>query len=93
MAAGRDASTTALRDVMTAPAETIEETAPIETALAVMRSGAFRRLPIVNQQGKLAGIVTLDDILLALAEQLKQIGQLVEQETPQAAAESAAQKP
>ncbi|MEX0679198.1 MAG: CBS domain-containing protein [Pirellulales bacterium] len=87
IAAGRDAYTTAIRDVMTPRPKTVLLETPIAQALSLMRDGAFRRLLIVNGDGQLAGIVTLDDILLFLSEQFGSVGKLLARETPQAAAE------
>ena len=39
-------------------------------------------LPVVNAQGRVIGLVSLDDILMLLAGELDEIGQLLEQETP-----------
>jgi len=36
----------------------------IHVALQSMRDGHVRRLPVVDHQGKLAGVVSMDDILL-----------------------------
>jgi CBS domain-containing protein len=76
-----------VRDVMTVAPKTATIDTPIETALLVMRSGRFRRLPVVDSSGKLLGLVTLDDILMLLAEEFMQIGRLLKRETPQAVVE------
>lgn len=86
LAAGRDPHTTTVREVMTAPVKTIEITGKITDALATMRGGAFRRLPVVDELGRLVGIVALDDILIHFVGQLQNVGQLLEKETPRAAA-------
>jgi CBS-domain-containing membrane protein len=64
------------------PRRRINEETPIECAIAMMRSGGFRRLPVVNQAGKLAGIVTLDDILALFAEDFVDVGLLLDKEAP-----------
>lgn len=86
VADGLDPFTTPVARVMTAPAKTISEKTPIEMALGLMRSGAFRRTPVVDADGRLVGIVTLDDILMLLADEFRQVGELLERETPAAAA-------
>jgi CBS domain-containing protein len=72
---------------MTPEPKTVSEETPIESALSLMRSGGFRRLPVVDQNGKLVGLVTLDDILMLLAEEFTDVGRLLARETPRAAAE------
>ena len=86
VAAGRDPFTTRVEDVMTREPRVISESSPLEDALSLMRSGAFRRLPVVDHQDRLVGIITLDDILMLLSEEFSQVGQLLHRETPYAAA-------
>ncbi len=87
LAEGLDCNTTLVRDVMTSHPKTIFENAPIEDALAIMRVGGFRRVPVVDTEEKLVGLVSLDDILMLLASEFTQIGKLVERETPRGIAE------
>jgi CBS domain-containing protein len=82
IAEGKSPHHTRVRDVMTPRPRTVAEETPIETAVAQMRSGAFRRLPVVDRSGKLVGIVSLDDVLALLAEELVDIGLLLEKESP-----------
>jgi CBS domain-containing protein len=78
---------TKIRDVMTITPQVVTEEAPIETALQIMRRGRFRRIPVVGRANKLLGLVTLDDVLMVLAEEFTQIGGLLKRETPQAVVE------
>lgn len=82
LARGQDPSQTSVGEVMTKEPKTVTEGTPIEQALALMRSGAFRRLPVVGGDGTLVGLVSLDDILSLLAEELREVGTLVEREMP-----------
>lgn len=59
-------------DIMTPDVVTARETEPIEAALKKMEEHGIRRLPVVDGNGALVGIVTLDDALQVLTEQ--QIG-------------------
>jgi CBS domain-containing protein len=86
VAAGGDPGAISVGDVMTAHPRTVSESTPIESALSLMCSGSFRRLPVINDDGKLVGIVSLDDVLALLAEEFELIGGLLERETPRAAA-------
>lgn len=40
----------------------------------------MRRLPVVNAKGRLIGIISLDDILLELTGQLRQVQKLLQAE-------------
>jgi CBS domain-containing protein len=86
LAAGRDASTTCVREVMTPSPKTVRESASLEQVLTLMQSGGFRRVPVVGDQGELIGMITLDDVLVWLADGFGLVGRLLERETPQAAA-------
>ena len=82
LAKGRIPTETSVVEIMTPAPKTVSEQTPIESALAIMRSGRFRRIPVVDHDNKLVGLVTLDDILMLLAEEFVQIGGLLERETP-----------
>lgn len=58
--------TTRVRDVMTKDPVTIEPDAPLGTAMAVMRERGVRHLPVVNDAGRLTGIITDRDLRGAL---------------------------
>lgn len=90
MAANKDPGTTAVSEVMTPDPHTVRDDTSIEAALSLMRSGGFRRLPVVDGGGQLVGLLSLDDVLMLLAEEFAQIGQLVERETPRSVAQQSA---
>lgn len=86
LAEGKDPYTTRIEEVMSFDLKTMPEDGSLEHALGAMRSGGFRRLPVVDEEGKLVGIVTLDDILMRLAEEFTQARRIIERETPETAA-------
>lgn len=53
---------TLVRDVMTARPITIDPDAPLATAIAVMREKEIRHLPVVDDEGRLTGIITDRDL-------------------------------
>jgi CBS domain-containing protein len=83
---GLDPNTTTLESVMSCLPESITEDTPIESAIAIMRRGPYRRLPVVNEQNQLIGLLSLDDILVLLSEEFEEIGKLVGREGPKALA-------
>ena len=85
VAVGGDARAMSVGEVMTENPKTVSERTPIESALSLMRSGSFRRLPVVNEEGRLVGMFSLDDVLGLLAEEFALIGGLLEREAPDAA--------
>ena len=73
-------------EIMTANVQTVFEEMPIEEALSLMRSQTVRRLIVVARDGALVGIVSLDDVLALLAEEFRDVGKLLERESPRVAA-------
>jgi CBS domain-containing protein len=56
----------AVAAVASAPAVTCAPDDDLPTALATLRAYAVRRLPVVDAGGRLAGILSLDEIVLAV---------------------------
>ena len=82
VAKGLDPAETVVRDVMSKAPDCVREDTSIEHALSHMRAGPFRRLPVVDNDGKLVGLISLDDILDLLSEEFREIGRLVRHEGP-----------
>ena len=93
---GKDPETTPVGVVMTRKPKVVDEDSPIESALGLMRAAGFRRVPVVDRQGKLVGILSLDDVLALLAEEFAHIGAIVNRQNAaprQAAAANPAPAP
>lgn len=56
-------------DIMSRDVVTARQTEPIEAALGNMEEHGVRRLPVVDGDGGLVGIVTLDDALQVITDQ------------------------
>lgn len=67
-------------DLMLTELVTVPESADLWDALATMRSRGIRRMPVVNEQGGLEGILTIDDALDLLVEGLDDMVKLVRNE-------------
>ena len=74
MAEGRDPLETRVEDVVTYDPSTLDRTDGIETALRLMRERCVRRLPIVDRDGRVVGIVTADDLIVLLSRELSDLG-------------------
>ena len=86
LADGKSPLETTVADVMSANPDQIFETTAVEEALRVMRSGPYRRLPVIESSGRLVGIVTLDDILDLLSDEFRSIRTLLRHESPDSVA-------
>lgn len=78
----READVRALRvgDVMTRQPVLAKEDSSISAALHDMREIGVRRLPVVDHAGRLFGVLSLDDVLDALAEELMDVATSIRHE-------------
>jgi CBS domain-containing protein len=67
-------------DLLTEPVATIREDRGVFEAIQQMRMHGVRRMPVVDQQGGLAGIVSIDDLIQLLAEEMTELAKLISQE-------------
>ena len=58
-----DPETTHVRDVMTSPVETISRDSTADDALKLMLEKHIRHLPIVDRDGRLAGMIAMRSLL------------------------------
>src|SRR5690348_16893972 len=65
-----DARALKVGDVMTRDPLLIDEEQSIEAVLCHMREAGVRRVPVVDRSGALSGVLSIDDVLEHLAEQL-----------------------
>lgn len=67
-------------DVMSREPLLAEESQPLESVLCLMREVGVRRVPVINDAGHLVGVLSLDDVLEAMAEQLVNIAASIRSE-------------
>ena len=70
LAKGADPRQVKVGDVMTRDPVVVAEDAPLNSALAEMRRIGVRRIPVVDAVGQLVGVLSLDEVLDALAQEL-----------------------
>lgn len=75
-----DSTVITVGDIMAEELATVQESNGVFEAIQYMRSKGVRRLPVVDDGGGLVGIVTLDDLLVLLAEELNALARLVTRE-------------
>jgi CBS domain-containing protein len=69
-----------VQKVMTCPVSTMRANEGIYRATQHMMELAVRRLPVVDDIGRLAGLVSLDDLLLLLSRELNNMAQGIRSE-------------
>jgi CBS domain-containing protein len=70
-------------DVMSEPLATARESDEIWDVLERMRTRGVRRLPVVGAHGELVGIVSADDVLELVAEELVNLARIISREQRQ----------
>ena len=74
------ADTITVGDIMCTELMTAEEIEDVFDAIQRMRAKGIRRMPVVDADGGLAGMVSLDAIFEILAEQITELARLIARE-------------
>jgi len=69
-------------EVMTRDVITFQDSMGIYEAIRKMTDEGIRRMPVVDDAGKLIGIVTMDDIIRMLGEEMAIIAKNIEKQSP-----------
>ena len=77
VAEGKDPESTTVREVATTTLVTIDPDQDLDEALRLMAKNQVRRLPVVEEDGKLAGVVAQADVARHASDQ--QTGEVVEE--------------
>jgi CBS domain-containing protein len=80
VAAGVNPDALKVGDIMGPEVATVRESEGLFEALRHMRDKGVRRMPVVDRDGGLVGILTLDDLLSLLAEEMTELAKLVSHE-------------
>jgi CBS domain-containing protein len=79
----RDPDKTKVKDIMTPDPLRISVDKDLHHLTALMHAYHVRRVPIVNGFDTTLGIVTLDDLIAQLGENMSEIGKAISEEFPQ----------
>ncbi|MFL5936092.1 MAG: CBS domain-containing protein [Gaiellaceae bacterium] len=77
VAEGKDPQSTKVRDVATTRLVTVDPDQDLDEALRLMAQNQVRRLPVVEEDGKLAGVIAQADVAKHASD--SQTGEVVEQ--------------
>jgi len=75
-----DLSRIRVADVMTPDPLVLNENESVENAIRHLRARGVRRAPVIGPGGTLAGVVSFDDLLLHVADELMALAHLVGQQ-------------
>jgi len=79
-ATGLDPKTMTTGDIMSSQLAMVHEEDTVEQTMEMMRFKGVRRLPVVDRDGGLAGIITIDDLLELVAENLIELTRIISRE-------------
>ena len=82
VARGEDPTSVTAEDVMSEDLVTVDADSGIFDVIRTMEESNVRRIPAVDSDGDLAGIVAFDDLVILLGRELKLLGDVVEAEIP-----------
>jgi CBS domain-containing protein len=80
VALGLDPAVLTAGDMMGAELETVLEDQGVFETIYQMRRAGIRRIPVVNKQGYLVGIISIDDLIQLLAEEMSELAKLISHE-------------
>jgi CBS domain-containing protein len=80
MATGLDPNAITVGDIMDQELVTARESEGVLETMQIMRYKGVRRLPIVDKDGRLVGIVSIDDLLEVLAEEFSELAKIMARE-------------
>jgi len=67
-------------DIMASDLETVPENEGVFETIQQMRVAGVRRIPVVTRHGSLVGIVSIDDVIQLLAEEMGDLAKLITRE-------------
>jgi len=67
-------------DIMSPQLISVQEKDGVVETIRLMRANGIRRIPVLNQEGGLAGIISVDDLLDLLAEELTELAKVAPRE-------------
>jgi CBS domain-containing protein len=82
LADGRDAGSTTVGDLAGGPPVTLTEDKSLPEASARMRRLRLRRMPVVGADGNVVGMLTLDDLVRLVAEELGALADVASEQVP-----------
>ena len=69
-----------VEDVMSNELVTVREDTDVLDVLKIMRAHGVRRVPVIGSRGELIGVVSFDDLVELVAEQLEDLSALLKRE-------------
>lgn len=78
-----DPDATLVSEIMAKPVFTVRDETPIEEAVSKMAAAGTRRLVVTAEGDRVAGLLSLDDVLDDMVRETAAIGKLLQKQQPQ----------
>ena len=79
IAAGKDPQKSRVSEAMTKSVRKVDENAPINEVVELMSNAQIRRVPVVNRNNEIVGIVSLADLATTARTKSDKVGKTVEE--------------
>jgi len=79
----RDPAETTIEDVMSKNPTSVTANGAKDISLLLMKDGGFRRIPVVDDERRLVGVLSLDDVLRTLAADMARVVGVLDAQTPE----------
>jgi CBS domain-containing protein len=73
MVTGKDPRDVMVKDIMVSPVVTVSEDKDLLDVTNLMSESKVRRFPVVDSEGRIIGVIALDDILVFLGTEMQNI--------------------
>ncbi len=80
VATGLDPTVFTVGDLVNRDLVTVHEQDGVFETIQKMRSHGIRRMPVVDSEGALVGIISVDDLVQLMAEEMAELGKLIARE-------------
>lgn len=77
-----DPANHAIKEYMSTPLVTVHESDGIKETIETLSNAGIRRVPVVNDNEELVGIVSFDDLAVLLADEIEDLSQVVSEQSP-----------
>lgn len=77
VAHGLSPDTVKVKDIMTADLSTVRESDGLYKAIQIMHDSGVRRLPVLDEDGRLAGILCADDVMGLISTEMRRLIEIV----------------
>lgn len=78
--AGKKKLDAIVEDYATEPVFTVSDSQDLFETIDAMEERGVRRAPVVDRDNKIIGIVTLDDLVVAMIDQLQHLGNIIKKQ-------------